>query len=119
MRLAAAVAVLVSAAVHFAMFFDGVRHQYVIGPAFMVNAVAGIVIAFLLVRWRHWIPPLLAVGFGAATLGAFIVAATVGLFGIHTEWAGGWVWTATASEVVAILAGAATLVREPRSRSAR
>ena len=32
-------------------------------PAFMVNAIAGTIIAVLLVTWRHWIPFLLAVGF--------------------------------------------------------
>jgi hypothetical protein len=86
------------------MWFDGVRDQSV-GPAFMVNAVGGLVIAVLLVTWRHWVPLLLAVGFGASTLGAFVISATVGLYGVHTHWTGGYVWAAAISEVVAILAG--------------
>ena len=64
MRMLAAVAVLVSAAVHLKLWFDGVRDEHVVGPAFMLNAVGGAVIAILLVGWRHWVPPLLAVGFG-------------------------------------------------------
>lgn len=104
-RLIAAVAVLVSAVVHLWLWFDGFREIEVIGPAFMVNAVAGVVIAVLLLAWRHWIPLLLAVGFGATTLGSFIISATVGLFGVNERWTGGFVWTAFVAEVVAILAG--------------
>jgi hypothetical protein len=112
-RLVAAAAVLVSAGVHLDMWFNGVRHQSV-GPAFLMNFVGGVVIAALLVTWRHWAPPLLAVGFGLSTIGAFVIAATVGLFGVHDHWTGGYVWTAFVSEVIAIIAGAAVLGREGR-----
>ena len=103
-RWIAATAVTVSALLHLKMWFDGVRDQSV-GPAFMLNAVGGIAIAVLLVTWKHWAPPLLAVGFGLSTLGAFTIAATVGLFGVHEHWVGGYVWTAAASEAVAVIAG--------------
>ena len=112
MRILAAAGVLVSAAVHLWLWFDGYRDIEVIGPAFMLNAVAGVVIAGLLVAWRHWIPLLLAIGFGASTLGAFIISATVGLFGVQESWSGGAVLTAAASEVVAILAGLVALAQE-------
>jgi hypothetical protein len=116
-RIVAAAAVLVSAAVHLWMWFDGVRHQDVIGPAFMLNAVAGVVIAALLVFWEHWIPAFLAAGFGASTLGAFVIAATVGLFGTHTTWEGAEVWIATVSEVTAIVTGVLLLLRAWPARS--
>jgi hypothetical protein len=102
-RLFAALAVLVSAGVHLDMWFNGVRHQSV-GPAFLLNFAGGVVIAVLLITWRHWLPLLLAVGFGLSTLGAFTIAATVGLFGVHDHWTGGYVWTAIISEVSAIVA---------------
>ena len=117
LRILAAVAVLVSAAVHLALWFDGVRYQYVIGPAFIVNVIGGVLTAILLVFWRHWVPPLIAVVLGASPLGAFVIAATVGLFGIHDHWEGAAVWTAAVSEVIAILAGVAVLVRLARRRS--
>jgi O-antigen/teichoic acid export membrane protein len=110
-RLVAAAAVLVSAGVHLDMWFNGVRHQSV-GPAFLLNFAGGLGIAALLLTWRHWAPPLLAVGFGLSTIGAFVIAATVGLFGVHDHWTGGYVWTAFISEVVAILAGTAVVWRE-------
>ena len=112
MRIVAAVAVLVSAAVHLRLWFDGFRDLHMVGPAFMLNAVAGLVIAVLLVVWRHWIPLLLAVGFGVATLGAFIVSATVGLYGVHESWTGGYVFAAAVSEAVAIVVGAVVFLRE-------
>lgn len=119
MRLVAALAALVSAAVHLWLWTEGVRDQDKIGPMFMVNAVAGVVIAVLLVTWRHWVPLLLVVGFGASTLGAFLISTTVGLFGVHAAWEGWDEWTAAAAEVVAIVAGLAAAYAEgwlrPRS----
>ena len=111
LRVLGAVALLVSAAVHLYLWLNGVRNQSV-GPMFLINVVAGVVIAVLLVRWEHWIPAFLTLGFGAATLGAFIIASTVGLLGVHTTWKGWDVWTAAAAEVVCILVGGALLLRE-------
>ena len=64
----------------------------------------------LLVTWRHWVPAFLAVGFGLSTLTAFVLAATVGLFGVEEGWTGWAVWTAAAAEVVAVVAGARLLL---------
>ncbi len=117
MRVLAAAGVLVSAAIHLKLWFDVFRHTDVVGPAFMVNAVGGAVIAILLVTWRHWIPLVLAVGFGVATLGAFTIATTVGLFGVHEHWTGWEVWTAAVSEIVVIAAAGTALLREYPVRS--
>jgi hypothetical protein len=105
-----AAALLVSTGVHLYLWFDGVRNQSV-GPMFLVNVVAGVVIAGLLLRWQHWVPAFLTAGFGAATLGAFVIASTVGLLGVHTVWAGGSVWAAAVSEVVCIVVGGLLLLR--------
>jgi hypothetical protein len=116
-RLLAAIAVLVSAAVHLYLWFDGVRNQDVIGPAFMLNAVGGAVIAVLLLAWKHWVPLFLAVGFGVSTLGAFIISTTVGLFGVHSSWEGWPAWTAAVAEVVVIGAAGLLLLQENPLRS--
>jgi hypothetical protein len=104
-RIVAAAAVFVSAVVHASLWFGGYRDVEVIGAAFMLNAVGGVVIAVLLVAWRNWVPLLLAVGFGASTLGAFVLSVTVGLFGFQESLGGVSQWVAAASEVVAIVAG--------------
>lgn len=109
-RVVGAGALLVSAAVHLWLWFDGVRDQSV-GPLFLVNVVAGVVIAVLLLRWPHWVPPFLTLGFGASTLGAFVLSSTVGLMGVHTHWEGFAVFAAAVSEVVCIAVGA-WLLRE-------
>jgi hypothetical protein len=119
-RTIAAIAVLVSAYVHLREWLDGMRDVHVIGPLFIVNIVAGVVIAVLLFTWKHWLAPFLAFGFGASTLGGFAIATTsAGLFGDHEKWQGGYVWLAAASEVVAILAGLYAVSRELRSAPAR
>ena len=111
MRVIAAVAVLVSAGVHLWLWLDGMKDQGTVGELFGLNVVAGVVIAVMLVRWQHWIPPFLAVGFGFTTLACFVIAATAGLFGLHQNWAGWEVWVAAASEVVAMVAGSVALLR--------
>lgn len=119
LRSVTALAVLVSGAVHLKLWSDGYRDIDVIGPLFLLNAVAAVLIAVAVMAWRHWLPLVAAVGFGAATLGAFALSTTVGLFGIHEVWAGADVLIAAFSEAVAVLAGAAALAMSARSRRPR
>jgi hypothetical protein len=97
-------AVVVSAVVHLYLWFDGVKDQGTVGALFVVNVVAGLVIAVMLLRWRHWIPLLLLAGFGATTFGAFLIAVNGTLFGIHTDWSW-YAWVAAVSGVVAVVVG--------------
>lgn len=110
-RVAAAVAATVSAVVHLYLWFDGVKDQGTVGALFVVNVVAGLAIAALLLRWRHWVPLFLLVGFGATTLGAFLVAVNDELFGIHTDWSW-YAWVAAVSEVLCVALGAVAAARE-------
>ena len=123
MRIVTAVAALVSAYVHLKLWREGFSDIDMIGPAFMFNAVAGLVIAVLLLAWRHWVPGFLAAGFGASTLGAFVLSTTVGLFGVKEQWVGFDVWAAAVSEVVCIVGGllvhAGGLAEPPGCRSGR
>jgi hypothetical protein len=116
-RLVAAVAVLVSAGVHFNLWTD-YKSLHVVGPAFLVNAVAGVVIAVLLVVWKSWLAPLLAVGFGVSTLAAFTISTFPnGLYDDHEKWAGSHVWIAAISEAVAIITGLYVVAQERRTAS--
>jgi hypothetical protein len=109
-----AAALLVSAGVRLYLWLGGVRHQSV-GPLVLVNVISGVVIAGLLLRWRHWLPAFLTLGFGAATLGAFIISATVGLLGVHSSLDGFFAFAAAVAEVVCIVVGAALLMRRSDS----
>jgi hypothetical protein len=113
MRYVAATAVLASMAIHLILWFQFMHEDKVLGPAFLVNVVAGVVIAVLLVRWHHWLPGVLSACFGMATLGAFTLATTVGLFGTHEHWTGFYVWGAAIAEVTAVLAGCAVVLEDP------
>ena len=66
----AAAGVLLSADVHLFLYFDGYRDIKVIGPAFLLNAIGGIVIGIAVLVWHHWLPLLAAIAFGISTLGA-------------------------------------------------
>ncbi|MCR1786598.1 hypothetical protein KVF89_28950 [Nocardioides carbamazepini] len=119
MRVIGALAAVVTAAVHLYLWFDGVRDQGTVGALFVVNVVAGAVIAVLVVAWRSWVPLLLLAGLGATTLVAFVIATTGGLFGIHTTWDSWYAWVAALSEVAAVLAAVAAAYAEGRFASLR
>lgn len=111
LRVVAALAAVVSAVVHLWLWFDGVKDQGEVGVMFLINAVAGVVIAVLLVAWQHWVPLLLVAGFGASTLVAFFISTTVGLFGIEAGWSW-YAWVAAASEVVCVVAALGSVSAE-------
>jgi len=75
--------------------------------------VSGVVIAVLLVTWKHWFAPFLAFGFGATTLAGFAIATTsAGLFGDHEKWQGSYIWVAAIAEAVTVVAALFSLSRE-------
>ena len=113
LRYTAAVAVLASVSIHLTLWFQGMRAVHVIGPAFLVNVAGGIAIAYLLLQWRHPGAGVLAACFGAATLGAFTLASTIGLFGTHESWQGFSVFGAATVEVVAVVAGLMIMLEDP------
>lgn len=117
-RTLAALAVAVSAVIHLYLWFDGVKDQGTVGALFVVNVVAGVVIAILLVTWRDWEPLFLAAGFGLATMAAFVTSATVGLFGVETGWSW-YAYLAFAVEAAAVVLGVMGLLQEGYVAAAR
>ncbi|GAB2915364.1 hypothetical protein [Streptomyces mayteni] len=85
-RLLVAAGLIGSAWVHWVVWDDWARFMDVVGPLFMVNVIAGPVIALAVLLWRgHWLPELAAVGFGLATLGAYVMSLTVGFFDVQEQ----------------------------------
>ncbi|ASU77812.1 hypothetical protein CDG81_05245 [Actinopolyspora erythraea] len=110
LRVLVAAGLLLSAVVHLELWAQGVREVAVIGPLFLLNAVAGLVLAMVLLGWKHWLPALGAVAFGVLTLAAFFVAVTIGLFGSEEVATGVPQLLAGVAEVVVVLAAIPLLV---------
>ena len=102
-----AAGVLLSADVHLYLWATGFKDIHVIGPLFLLNAIAGLVIGVVLLVWNHWLPAFLSAGFGAATLAAFYISVTRGLFGLHEVAGGTQQVLAEVAEWVALVGGAA------------
>lgn len=107
-----AASLVVSALVHLKLWLDGFDSIPWIGPLFMLNVAAGFALAVAVLAWRHWLPLVGAVGFGAATLLAFALSATVGLFSVHETWTGTYQVTAALAELVSVVGGVVALLRE-------
>lgn len=105
-----AAAVLLSADVHLDLWAEGFRQVRIVGPLFLLNAAGGLVIALALLLWRHWLPALAAFGFGAATLGAYWISVTVGLFGMKETTAGVPQLVSEISEIVIVVGAVLLLV---------
>jgi hypothetical protein len=58
----------------------------VIGPLFLLNAVAALLIAAALLWKPEGITALLGLALSAGTFGAFLLSVTVGLFGFTAGW---------------------------------
>jgi hypothetical protein len=111
-RAVSAAGVLVSAIVHLVLWFDGYRDIALVGPLFLLNAVGGLVLSVLLVTWPHWLPLVGAIGFGVATLLAFVGSAAFGLLGISATFFGTNELIAAVAEVAAVVGATAALLRE-------
>ena len=114
-----AAGLLLSADVHLFLYVQGYRDIEVVGPLFLLNAVAGFALGLLVLVWRHWLPLLGAVGFSVATLGAFYLSTTVGFFAVEETLGGVQQVTAAVSEWVALVGVLLALVVERRRSSGR
>ena len=87
MRILSAIALLAAGGIHLYLALNGVGG--ILGVMFILNAVAGLALAagMLLLRGRLLqLVTVLSLLFLIATLGALVLALTVGLFGIHQTW---------------------------------
>ena len=103
-RWVAAVAILISGAEHFRLWwFNDYRVLHVIGPLFLLNAIAGLVIAVLLAWRAHPLIELAGLGFAVTTLAGFFISVYVGLFGFQEVLSGTSQLIAGIAEGVAIV----------------
>ena len=107
-RWLAAAAILVSGEEHFRLWwFVHYRVIHIIGPLFLLNAIAGLLIAALLAWRAHPLIELSGLGFAVTTLGAFFISVYVGLFGFQEALSG------TSQLIAGIAEGAAIVLLAP------
>lgn len=118
LRTLVALCVATSGVVHLYLWWDGMRNVDIVGPAFLVNGVVGLVLAVLLFLWVSIWPLLGSIAFGLTTFGAFVVATSPsGLFGVHSRWQGAPEWLSAITEVAAVLLAFAAIWRERPGRA--
>ena len=119
LRLLGAVLLATMAWIHLYLWGQGYSGIAVIGPAFLVNAIAGFVLAAgVLATPRRLLGWVAAAGalLQAGTLGALLLSVTVGLFGFMETTAATLFWQTVAVEVagaVVLAVLAAVRVHEP------
>jgi len=104
---------------HLHLWLDGYRTISVIGPAFLLNAIAGFGLAVLLLviprQLLSWVAALGALT-ALGTLGGLLLATSVGLFGFKESTAADLWWTSLWVEVAAIVVLAALAALAARRR---
>ena len=109
--------------IHLHLWLEGYRHIPTNGPLFLLDAVAGFILAAVVLAWPRPLAGLLAAGYTASTLGALLISLSVGLFGFRESISASYVTESLAIEAITVLAlitwtvlVAATPGRQPAAR---
>jgi hypothetical protein len=118
LRLVGAVLLAAMGGIHLYLWLTGARSGF-IGPAFLLNTAAGFGLGFLLLvtprRFLQWVAALGAL-VCLGTMGALILASTVGLFGFHESTEAPLFWQSIAVESVGVVVLAALAALAARRR---
>ena len=90
--------------IHLHLWLEGYRHISANGPLFLLDAVAGFILAAVVLAWPRPLAGLLAAGYTAATLGALLISLSVGLFGFRESISASYVVESLAIETITVLA---------------
>jgi hypothetical protein len=96
--------------IHWHLWQQGYRYLPTNGPLFLVDAIAAVVVAVLLLVWARPLTGLLAAGFTASTIGALVISLWVGLFGFHESIHASYVVESLVLESVVVIIVAAWTV---------
>lgn len=90
--------------IHLHLWQEGYRQIPTNGPLFLLDAVAGFILAAVLLAWPRPLAGLLAASYTASTLGALLISLTVGLFGFQESISASYVAQSLALETITLLA---------------
>jgi hypothetical protein len=109
--------------IHLHLWQEGYRHIPTNGPLFLLDAVAGFILAAVLLAWPRPLAGLLSAGYTAATLGALIISLNVGLFGFRESISASYVTESLTIETITVLAlvtwTALAIIPRARTRGTR
>jgi hypothetical protein len=118
------VSLIWSAFIHFHLWSetDGYRTIPTIGPLFLLQSIAGLLIGIGVVAIRRVWAALIGLGFVISTLAGFLLSVAVGLFGFKDSWLAPFAKEAFTVELLAVVvliaAAALCLVGSvPRARA--
>lgn len=105
LRMAGAGLLVWVAAIHLHLWSEGYRHISTVGPLFLLDAIAGFVLAAILLVWPRLLAGLAGAGYMLSTLGGLIISINIGLFGFKESTSASFV----VQSMVLEIAGAAVL----------
>ncbi len=97
-----------SGVIHLHLWDIAYRHVATLGPLFLVQAIAGLILAVAVLVTRNILVIGAALVLMAGTIGGFILVRTVGLFGFRLTFTSGLAYTVLIVEIVAVAALALT-----------
>ena len=112
---AAAILMICSGLVHIHLWDIAYRHVATLGPLFIVQAIAALVFAVVLVVARVVVVALACIVLMLGTVVGFILADTVGIFGFTLPAVTGWAYEAIITELVSAVVLAVLVVRSWRA----
>ncbi len=93
-----------SSYIHFHLWKVGYRHIPTIGPLFLLQSVAGLLLGVLVMAVRRVWAAVLGLGLAVSTMIGFLVSVTHGLCGFKDSWSAPFAHQALAIETAAIAA---------------
>ena len=97
---AAAILMICSGLIHIHLWDIAYRHVATLGPLFLVQAVAALVLAVVLVVARVVVVALACMVLMVGTVVGFILADSVGIFGFTLQIVTGWAYEALVAELL-------------------
>ncbi len=108
--------------IHFHLWQSvGYRHIPTIGPLFLAQSIAGLVVGLAVVAIRRVWVGIVGAGFSVATMGGFLISVESGLFGFTDSWSAPFAHEAFAVEIatVVVLAIAVVACLAPSAQAGR
>jgi hypothetical protein len=96
--------VAVSAVIHLHLWLIGYRHIHLIGPAFLLQSISGLVLAAALVAFRRLVVVIAGVAHCGGSVVALLLSATVGFLGLYDGLSVPWAGWSLASELAGLVA---------------